>query len=87
MEFHLIHSNKCVIHKCSQQINMMSILRIAHKYHIMLILMTLTEYPAWSTDTNDIENINQVQYTENREDILNAWQKDTPVKTPDNRQV
>ena len=26
----------------------------------------LTEYPAWSTDTNDIENINQVQCTENR---------------------
>ena len=25
-----------------------------------------TEYPAWSTDTNDIENINQVQYRENR---------------------
>ena len=47
----------------------------------------LTEYPAWSTDTNDIENINQVQYNENRQDILNAWQKDTPVKTPDNRQV
>ena len=47
----------------------------------------LTEYPAWSTDTNDIENINQAQYTENRQDILNAWQKDTPAKTPDNRQV
>ena len=47
----------------------------------------LTEYPAWSTDTNDIENINQVQYTHNRLDILNAWQKDTPVKTPDNRQI
>ena len=47
----------------------------------------LTEYPAWSTDTNDIEKINQVQYTENRQDIPNAWQKDTPVKTPDNRQV
>ena len=22
----------------------------------------LTEYPAWSTDTNDIENTNQAQY-------------------------
>ena len=47
----------------------------------------LTEYPTWSTDTNDIENINQAQYTENRQDILNAWQKGAPVKTPDKRQV
>ena len=41
----------------------------------------LTEYPAWCTDANDIENINKAQYRENRQDILNAWQKDTPVKT------
>ena len=47
----------------------------------------LTEYPTWSTDTNDIENINKAQKGENRQDILNAWQKDTPVKTQDNRQV
>ena len=47
----------------------------------------LTEYPSWSTDTNDIENINKAQYSENRQDIINAWQKDTPVKTQDNRQV
>ena len=47
----------------------------------------LTEYPTWSTDTNDIENTNEVQYRLNRHDILNAWQKDTPVKMPDNRQV
>ena len=46
-----------------------------------------TEYPAWSTDTNDIENNNEAQYGENRQDILNVWQTDTPVKTPDNRQV
>ena len=45
----------------------------------------LTEYPAWSTDTNDIENTNKVQYRENRQDILNTWQTDTPA--PDNRQV
>ena len=32
----------------------------------------LTEYPAWSTDRNDIENINKAQYRENRQDILNA---------------
>ena len=47
----------------------------------------LTEYPAWTTDTNGIENINKAQYRENKQDILNAWQKDTPVKTQDNRQV
>ena len=46
----------------------------------------LTEYPAWSTDTNDIENTNEAQYRSNRQDILTAWQKDTPVKMPDNRQ-
>ena len=48
---------------------------------------TLTEYPAWSTDTNDKENTNEAQYRSNRQDILTAWQKDTPVKMPDNRQV
>ena len=47
----------------------------------------LTEYHAWSTDTNDTENTNQAQYRSDRQDILTAWQKDTPVKTPDNRQV
>ena len=47
----------------------------------------LTEYPAWSTDTNDIENTNQAQYRSDRQDILTAWQKETPVKMPDNRQV
>ena len=47
----------------------------------------LTEYPAWSTDTNDIKSINQAQYRSDRQDILTAWQKDTPVKMPDNRQV
>ena len=47
----------------------------------------LTEYPAWSTDTNDIENTNEAQYRSDRQDILTAWQKDTPVKMPDNRQV
>ena len=47
----------------------------------------LTEYPEWSADTNDIENTNEAQFRENRQDILNAWQTDTLVKTPDNRQV
>ena len=47
----------------------------------------LMEYPARSTDTNDVENTNQAQYRSDRQDILTAWQKDTPVKMPDNRQV
>ena len=47
----------------------------------------LTEYPAWSTDANDIENTNQDQYRAGRQKILTAWQKDTPIKMPDNRQV
>ena len=32
----------------------------------------LTECPAWSTDTNDIENTNETQYRSNRQDILTA---------------
>ena len=32
----------------------------------------LTEYPAWSTDTNDIENTNQDQYRSDRQEILMA---------------
>ena len=47
----------------------------------------LTEYPAWSTNTNDIENTNSDQYRSHRQEILTAWQKDTPIKMPDNRQV
>ena len=47
----------------------------------------LTEYPAWSTDANDIENTNQAQYRSDRQEILTAWQKDTPIKMPDNRQM
>ena len=34
----------------------------------------LTEYPAWSTDTNDIENTNPDQYRSCRQEILTAWQ-------------
>ena len=39
----------------------------------------LTEYPAWSTDANDIENTNPDQYRSHRQEILTAWQKDTPI--------
>ena len=47
----------------------------------------LTEYPAWFIDTNDTENTNKPQYRQDRQDILTAWQRDTPVKMPDIRQV
>ena len=47
----------------------------------------LTEYSAWSTDANDIENTNQDQYKSGSQQILIAWQKDTSIKMPDNRQV
>ena len=47
----------------------------------------MTEYPEWSTDANDIANTNQAQYRSDRQEILTAWQKDTPIKMPDNRQV
>ena len=36
---------------------------------------------------NDIENTNPDQYRSHRQEIVNAWQKDTPIKMPDNRQV
>ena len=47
----------------------------------------MTEYPAWSNDTNGIEITNPDQYRSCRQEILNTWQKDTPIKMPDNRQV
>ena len=34
-----------------------------------------------------MENTNYVQYRSDRQDIPTAWQNDTPVKMPDNRQV
>ena len=33
------------------------------------------------------ENTNQDQYRSGRQKILTVWQKDTPIKKPDNRQV
>ena len=32
----------------------------------------LTEYPAWSSDANDIENTNQAQYRSDRQEIQTA---------------
>ena len=81
MKFQLIYSNQCVIDECGQWINIIYILRNTHSLYHAHFNDILTEYPAWSTDTNDIGNINKAQYRENRQDIQNAWQKDTPVKT------
>ena len=47
----------------------------------------LTKYPAWSNDANDIENTILDQYRSGRQEIITAWQKDTPIKMPDNRQM
>ena len=55
-------------------------------YHIHLNDI-LTRYPPWSTDSNDIANINEADYREKRQDILNAGQIDTPEKAQDNSQV
>ena len=67
-----------------QDVNAENCTQLPHNSHFNDIL---TEYPAWSTDTNDIENTNQAQYRSDRQNILTAWQKDTPVKMLDNRQV
>ena len=67
-----------------QDANAENCTQLAYNSHFKDIL---TEYPAWSTNTNDIENTNEAQYRSNRQDKLTAWQKDTPVKMPDNRQV
>ena len=56
------------------------------QYHTHLNDM-LTKYPAWSTDSDDIENTDEANYRENRQDIVNALQKDTPEKTQDNSHV
>ena len=47
----------------------------------------MTEYPSWSTETDDIENTNLANYKDTRREILTVWQKDTPVKIQDNSQV
>ena len=67
-----------------QDINTENCTQIPHNYNADDIL---TEYPPWSTDTNDIENTSKTNYAESRKDILNAWQKDTPEKTQDNSQI
>ena len=47
----------------------------------------LTKYPVWSNDANDIMNTHPDQYRLHRQEIPTAWQKDTSIKMPDNRQV
>ena len=45
----------------------------------------MAQYPFWSTNTNDIENTDEACNVENRQVIAQSLQKDTPVKTNDNR--
>ena len=45
----------------------------------------MAQYPFWSTNINDIENTDESCNVDNRQAIAQALQKDTPVKTNDNR--
>ena len=45
----------------------------------------MAQYPFWLTNTNDMENIDEACNVENRQVIAQALEKDTPVKTNDNR--
>ena len=76
--------NSPVLVSDQQEVNAENHAQLPYHAHFNDIL---TEYPAWSTDTNDIENTNPDQYRSHRQEILTAWQKDTPIKMPDNRQV
>ena len=78
MEFQHLYSNQHATHQCrlsdQHDANAENCTQLPYNAHFNNIL---TEYPAWSTDTNDIENTNQAQYRSDRQDILTAWQKDT----------
>ena len=76
--------NSPVLVSDQQEANAENCMQLPYHTHFNDIL---TEYPAWSTDANDIENTNQDQYRSGRQQILTALQKDTPIKMPDNRQV
>ena len=45
----------------------------------------LTLYPPWSTDSNDIDDNNQVASDRNRKEIQDKIYKDTPVKIENNK--
>ena len=45
----------------------------------------MTLYPPWSTDTNDIDDNNQVASDRNRKELQDEIHKDTPVKTEINK--
>ena len=45
----------------------------------------MTQYPFWLMNTNDIENTDKACNVENSQVIAQALEKDTPVKTNDNR--
>ena len=49
------------------------------------VVDTVTLYPPWATDTNDIGDNNQVASDRNRKEIQDELYKDTPVKTENNK--
>ena len=77
-------SNSPVPVSDQQEVNADNCTQLPYHVHFNDIL---TKYPAWSFDVNDIENTNPDQYRSCRQVILTAWQKDTPIKMPGNRQV
>ena len=76
--------NSPVLVSDQQQVNAENCTQLPYYAHFNDIL---TEYPASSNDANGTENNNPHQYRSHRQEILTAWQKDTPIKMPDNRQV
>ena len=46
----------------------------------------MTKYAQWSTETNDIENLDEIIYNKNRREIQEQLHKDTPAQTLNNRQ-
>ena len=75
-----IYSSQCATHQYpvsdQQEVNAENHTQLPYHAHFNDIL---TEYPAWSNNTNDIENTNPDQYRSHRQEILTAWQKDTPI--------
>ena len=46
----------------------------------------ITKYTQWSTETNDIEKLDEIICNKNRTEIEEELRKDTPAKMLDNRQ-
>ena len=61
--------NSPVLVSEQQEVNAENHTQLPYHAHFNEIL---TEYPAWSTDANDIENTNPDQYRSHRQEILTA---------------